>query len=116
MKNTEESWSEGFMIVGAIMLGLVLVGLVALYASWVAAFVGVKLWTWFIIPIFGLPSLSLSQAFGVSLLFRFWTYQHFTSKCKDERSEREKYGEYFGVLISPWIVLLLGWVCHSFFM
>lgn len=87
-----------------------------IYGAWAAAFVGVHLWSWFIVPTFGLVTLTMTQAFGISLLFGYWTYHHFSQHIKDERTWKEKMPEVIGLISQPWIILLIGWVCHHFFM
>jgi len=86
-----------------------------LYGAWAGAFVAVHLWAWFVVPTFGLAPLSKSAAFGISLLIGLWTHQNSTGH-KDEREASEKIIEYAAHIISPWFVLLLGYICHVWFM
>lgn len=87
------------------------------YGIWAAAFVGLKLWTWFIVPVFvGMPTLTLTQTFGISLLIGYWTKSHSNYNGKDERTDRQKSQAIIGVLFYPWLVLLLGWIARSWFM
>lgn len=41
------------------------------WAALVDGFVFVKLWLWFVIPVFGLPILSIPTAIGIGLLVEF---------------------------------------------
>lgn len=117
MKNDlSEKVSTGVVIGGAIFMVLFIFVLFGLYGAWAGAFVGVKLWAWFVAPVFGLPLLTLPQAFGISLLCHFWTWQHFSSKCKDERPAGERIGELVGLVAAPWVTLLFGWVCKTYFL
>lgn len=86
------------------------------YGIWANAYVGSTIWAWFIVPTFGLPALTMPQAWGVSLLVSMWTKQIHTCKSADERTTAEKIGEMIGAMIGPWAFLLFGWICHNFFM
>ena len=116
MGNKSEKFALGLVVTGTVIGVLILFALMGLYGAWAGAFVGVKLWAWFVVPIFGLPALTLPQAFGLSLLCHFWTWQHFSAKCKDERPIGEKVAEVVGLLIAPWFTLLMAWICHTYFM
>lgn len=96
-------------ILGICFVGTIL-GVTVLYSIWAYAYVGNILWEWFMVPIFGLPALTLAKAFGISILVRLWTLQYFTSKDKDERDNKEKIMELVGRIISPWYFLLMGWI------
>jgi len=105
--------------IGAI-LGLTVVGLIFiplfLYSAWAGAFVGVKLWAWFVVPVFGFKAVTLPQAFGLSLLIGYWTKQHFNNHAKDERDVTTKAVEFCSLLAYPWLVLLFGFICKSYWM
>lgn len=116
MNRNSEKLTNGIIVTSTVVGVLVLFLLMGLYGSWAAAFVGVRLWAWFVVPVFGLPLLTLPQAYGLSLLCHFWTWQHFSSKCKDERTWKEHLGEAIGLLIAPWFTLLVGWVCKAYFL
>lgn len=106
---------KGFVVVLGIVGGLALLVLFMLYVVWAAAFVGVHLWIWFIVPVFHVAPLTLSQSFGISLLVSFWTY-HFHRGTKDDRESKEKALELAGLFLFPWSTLLVGYICHHFFM
>lgn len=116
MNNTSDKIVMGAAVGAGIFVVAILFVLFALYGAWAAAFVGVKLWAWFVVPVFGLPLLTLPQAFGLSLLCHYWTWQHISIKCKDERPVAERIAEVAGLLIAPWFTLLLGWICKAYFL
>lgn len=95
-------------------LGVLFVGIVFMvmgtYSIWAYAYVGNILWGWFMVPIFGLPALTLAKAFGISTLCRLWTFQWHTWKGKDERPNMDKIKELFGLIALPWWFLLMGWI------
>lgn len=102
-------------ILGALGVGVAFV-LLFLYGAWANAFVATYLWLWFVAPTFGLVPLTLPIAFGISLLIGFWTYQYNPWKGEDERDSTAKMIDLLAILFRPWFCLLLGWVCHYFFM
>ncbi len=73
-----------------LITALLIFVLLMLYSSWATAFVGVHLWIWFIVPaVFHVFVLTMPQAFGLSLLIGYLTYQ-FHQGTKDERDIKEK--------------------------
>lgn len=116
MNDTSEKVALGFAVTGGVVLVLLIAALFGLYGAWAAAYVGVHLWAWFVVPVFGLPMLTLPQAFGLSLLCHYWTWQHFSQHTKDERPLSERVSELAGLVIMPWFVLLMGWICKAYFM
>jgi hypothetical protein len=108
MKNTSDAASLLTVFAG--------LGALFLYGCWASAFVIVHLWTWFVIPVFGVAALTLPQAYGLALITGFMTYQHYSHYNKDEREWEEKAVEICLLLARPWLILLVGWACHHFFM
>ena len=113
--NDNYSFVKGFAYTTGVILCLAFFALMVLYGAWVGAFVSVHLWSWFVVPTFGLAPLKMPAAFGLALLVSLLTHHHHTSH-KDDRSWKEQAAEAIGLLISPWFVLLCGYVCHRFFM
>lgn len=103
-------------LAGILVLGAVGVCLLWLYSAFAFGYVGMTLWEWFIVPVFGLPLLSWGKAYGIALLVGLWTHQHRVNTNKDERTTPEKVGQAIGVLLSPWIVLFVGWVGKTYFL
>lgn len=101
-----------FGVIGVLLLFVVL----SIYGVWAGAFVGSHLWAWFVSPVFGLPLLTKAQAWGIALLTGYWTHQHITIPIKDERPLSEKVAQIVGLMLYPWFILLIGYVCHRFFL
>ena len=99
-----------FALLGAVAL---FVGVFA-YMVWAGALIGSTLWAWFVAPFVGF-TLTKAQAWGIALLVSFWTFHYKSVPLKDEREWKEKIGELIGLLCYPWLVLLFGWICHSWF-
>ena len=89
---------------------------VAIYFVWAHAYVLVKLWAWFVVPLFHLEPLTWAQAWGVTIVVTYLTHIHYTWKAKDERNTSEKVTEFFLVFLKPWSVLGVGWVCAHYFL
>ena len=84
------------------------------YDVFVSGYVAMKLWSWFVVPIFNFRSLDLYESWAISLVISFFTHKYSTSNCKDERGTDEKLMSFVGMLIYPWMILLLGWMGKSF--
>lgn len=86
------------------------------YFVWSHAYVLVKLWAWFIVPIFHFEPLTWAQAWGLMIAVSFLTHVTFTCKGKDEREYSEKVTAFVILWLKPWLVLLTGWVCAHYFL
>lgn len=106
--------TAGFAAMGLVFMGLLLFVGIFTYMVWASALVGSILWGWFITPFVGI-ALTKAQAWGIALLISFWTYHYKSVPIKDEREWNEKLGEVAGLFIYPWLVLLFGWICHTWF-
>jgi disulfide bond formation protein DsbB len=111
----DNSFVKGFAYTFATVFVLALFALMMLYGAWVGAFVSVHLWTWFVVPTFGLVPLKMPVAFGLALLVGLWTRQLIKGH-KEDRPAKDQIAEVIGQLSTPWFVLLCGYVCHHFFM
>jgi len=109
-----DSFFKGVFYTIGVILILVFISVLTLYSAWVGAFVSVHLWMWFVVPTFGLAPLKLPIAFGLFLLVNLWSRQHHTSQ-KDERGTKERAVELISLLLNPWVVLLMGYICHHYF-
>lgn len=88
------------------LIGLVILGLPTLIfvISVLRAFVIQQLWSWYIVPGFHAPDITLPVAFGVSLLLGYLMPQ---ARCTDERDNSEKIGVTIAI---PAFTLLVGWI------
>lgn len=97
-----------------------IIGMIALlfitifWGGFVCAYTTSVLWTWFAVPIFGLPTLSIAQAYGVGMTIRMLK----GVEVLKEDSKRE-FGETVArLLLLPPLVcgmcLLVGWVVKQF--
>jgi len=85
------------------------------YFIWSHAYVIVKLWAWFIIPIFHLNPITWAQAWGLMIIMSLLTTAS-VWKGKDERDTSAKVTEFVVLCLKPWVLLLAGWVCAHYFL
>jgi hypothetical protein len=117
MNYNNDKLTESMVVtIGVIIVTSICGFLGLLYGVFAGGFVGMKLWTWFIVPVFGAKALTIVQAWGIALLVSLWTHQTQILTNKDEREPYEKILALFGMVINPWIVLLIGWAGKSLFM
>jgi phosphate/sulfate permease len=106
---------------------LILVGQAVLVAlkSIIDGYVMKILWSWFVVPVFHLPLLSVAQAIGISIVIDVFTYRSSSSKKdkskedtkKDKSKEDTKkviYPESAKIFLFPFIALGIGWIVHQF--
>lgn len=103
-------------VVGVSILAFMLGLAVLLYGVFVGGFVGMKLWAWFIVPVFGLNPITVVQAWGIALLVELWSHQIHVNTNKDEREPSAKVATFITVLLNPWIILFIGWAGKTLFM
>jgi len=66
------------------------------------------LWNWFMVPILGLPNLSLVQSIGISIVVGFLTQQHIP-RDKDQQQELIIY-----LILTPVMAVIIGYIVHLF--
>ena len=89
------------------ILGLILIPLLAIFQGWVLT----VLWSWFIVPTFSLPQLSIPVAIGLTLLVGM--FKSYTVK-REKKTSQESLTEAIAVVLIPLFVLFLGWIVHLF--
>ncbi len=93
-------------------------GFVAFLLSivWVGFFAGLllsTLWGWFIVPVFGLPTISIIQAWGIAQVFRCLQ----GLKLSEEKS-KDGFGialakAFLGVPLAVAVIMGIAWVAKS---
>jgi hypothetical protein len=84
-------------------------------------FVFVKLWEWFITPVFHVDGITIAQSVGIALIFNFLTYNYDKADNDKENKNLENkkpsdlllkfYGRIFGKALGA---LFFGWVITLF--
>lgn len=71
------------------------------------------LWKWFIVPVFGLPTLSLAEAIGIVILLELLT-QRQQHKPKDQHIVSYVAQLTWDVFSTPLLLVFIGYVVHQF--
>lgn len=94
-------------LIALLMLVIGFVGLIVL-VTFMRAFVLIKLWGWFMVPCFSLPTLNIPYAIGLSLVMGM-----FLASAKKTDKESAWSNILTGTL-TPLIALFIGWIVHMF--
>jgi len=96
MTTRKTSLAESILII-IVALGIMFIQCV------VGGYVGAKLWLWFIVPIFGLPALSIAQVVGISSVVQYFSGQLTTVSLLYDLKKSTSIEEQ-----SPWMLLAEG--------
>jgi len=77
----------------------------------VNGFVFMKLWLWFIVPIFDLKPLTIAMAIGITLVFNFVTMKIDSTK---ESTAETSIANFILFLSASGMFLLIGWIVSSY--
>lgn len=95
--------------------GIVGFFLLWLYGIFAYGFVAVKLWAWFVTPIFPMLAeykFSVLQAAGLFMFVRFFTTNVNYAKNDPDEELSDKVGKMLVPIILPWVTLFFGWILH----
>ena len=93
---------------GALMVALTLGS--GLYFSFANGYVLGRLWDWYAVPL-GMRAIGWSTFAGLMLAVGIFRQNSDASKtAKDSRELTEKIGSLIGLALSPWALLLVGWL------
>lgn len=99
-----------FGCIGLVVSTLVVLVIAAILNGWALA----TLWLWFVVPLFGLPALTVPYAVGLGLIVNFLTYQD-TNNKKEGQEVFDAVITAIAVLVSrPLFAVLFGWVVLQF--
>ena len=72
------------------------------------------LWSWFMVPAFGLPTLSIPLAIGIAIIISYMT-RDLTNTEKNKKSASEVLALAIGwAIFKPALALMIGWVVRFF--
>lgn len=102
------------MTVRAVLRGIVGVAVLKFISVIFNGYVLNLLWGWFVVPVFGLPHLSIVPAIGIAIVISYLTHQ--LPNIKEEKMElREKIARNTAIAIrEPLLALFFGWIVHFF--
>jgi len=96
-------------------LGIIITAVsLLIFSAVIGGFVLAKLWEWFVVPIFSMQLLTISQAIGLSLVVSY-----FKTAKDDEDYKNKSFAEIaiesFGkVVVQAAVILTLGWIVYQF--
>lgn len=77
-----------------------------------SGFVLLKLWAWFVVPVFGLPKLSLAYAIGIG--YTAWALLGTYDSASTEEAKKAPWRTLGMALLRPGVLLLCGWAVKFF--
>ena len=72
---------------------------------------------WFIVPVFGVPALSVMQAVGIATLISMLSYKYDSSddvRSKYKKTEERVMETAFATILPPLFFIALGYLIHLF--
>lgn len=72
------------------------------------------LWSWFVVPVFGLPEFSIPVAIGVSMTASFLTHQRIDNSMGGKDSKEVLIEAFTDSLIKPFMFLGIGYIVTLF--
>lgn len=95
----------------AVLLAVMAVPAVIAAAAVWGGFIASILWGWFMVPVFGLPPISIPAAIGLGLVASCFV----ASSHKERDDKTEAWAHLIGVLLAkPLLLLCIGWVAKGF--
>ncbi len=100
---------------GIALLALLALPVVIVVSAIANGFVLSVMWSWFVVPVFGIAALTVVQAIGFSMVVSFLTYHDTESKTDDSKSLTEKiiYMVMMAIM-RPAFTLGIAWIIHLF--
>ena len=96
-----------------LLISFAIAGGYVIYNSFAWGYVTSLFYGWFILPVFPqLPIITILQFIGIHMfvgLFTFKVSQHIKDEYRDKTTEN------IVIFLSPWIVLVFGWMMKGFF-
>lgn len=102
------STGQTIFVAASTILGIILLVLTSIfYLSVIGGIVTASLWNWFIVKQFSLPSMSIPMGIGINIFINKFIPQPLNP---EELDKKKALGKILGILITPWFILLMGWI------
>lgn len=100
------------------ILGVVgILALALIYSAIAYGVVTYQFYYWFILPVFhGLPAITFAHAIGIAFFISLFKGGSGDFKYTYKGNEIKKEVNYWGAILSPWIVLGVGWGVKCIFL
>ena len=102
------------MSVLAVLGGIVGVGVLMVCLSLFQGYVVSVLWGWFIVPVFGVPALSIVPAIGIALVVTYLTHQIQDNEAGKHGVGKQVLDGTVRAVVKSTVALVLGWSVHLF--
>ena len=94
------------------------IAFIPLFVAWAGWLTGITLsvmWSWFVVPVFGLPALTIAQSFGLSLVAHCFRMKAIRSAQEKEPIWSTVARAIFQPLFLCGVLLSTGWVLNRWF-
>ena len=109
MKNSKNVLQTFGIVLGGALLGIAVI----VHAVVAYGFVLSKVWSWFVVPALGVPALGVGAAIGVAFVVNVLLSNIKNAIATKQEGPKKSPGDVLaGVLLDPWITLLVGYVLH----
>lgn len=98
---------------GGVVLPLAVALIFTLPVIGLNAFALMKLWNWFLVPGFDLPSLTFAAAIGSVLILKLLSDKVFRQET--DKDPENKWANIFTAFLRPTFAVLTGWVALQLF-
>lgn len=96
--------------IGVIVTFLTAIALSSVIHGWAL----MKLWGWFIFPYFDVPMITIPVAIGISLIVGMLAIKPDQINSSEKRSSEDAIGQLIGNMLSPIVVVFIGWIVTLF--
>lgn len=95
------------------LLVVIIAPFVVILSYFINGFVLSKLWEWFIVTQFGIASLSVPAAIGLTIVVGLLTHQPQPAKKNEESTLTETIVVILAQILAPFLTLFVGWIVYS---
>jgi len=96
--------------IGVIVTFLTAIALSSVIHGWAL----MKLWGWFIFPYFDVPMITIPVAIGISLIVGMLAIKPDQINSNEKRSSKDAVAQLIGNMLSPIVVVFIGWIVTLF--
>jgi uncharacterized BrkB/YihY/UPF0761 family membrane protein len=101
-----------YMILGLLFVMPIAIASFA-YTTFSYGYVGMRLWEWFIIPIFHMNPITILQCAGIFIFVRLFVYVPSKPVKNVTETTADTWGYYIGVVLLPWAMFIFGYIIHK---
>jgi hypothetical protein len=97
---------EEMETVGKITIMILMIVLGSIYSGWILSII----WSWFMVPVFGLPSLSIAAGIGIKITVMSLVNPRKIEQTKDREFAEILADSFSQSFIGPTVVLFIAWI------